>query len=290
MGDKRLYFDEDEQKQYYVDENGNRVYVEPEGGKRDNSVKVTIIGGIFALIVAVIGIIPLFPRETAMGETEFVAPVCVLLNSQFINSVFNCGSQDSDIEIAVAATLTAVAQTPSSATEIPTIAPIPPTATTVPPTTVPQPTANISSQRTLVDTIEVPASSEIPVSFSCPSDGTYELVLEEGAYSPWQNGVGGQWRTMVYAYVNNDVLWERNQFSFIAPAPVGTPSQDMAAVGRMEMQNNDTQANAASLGRGDADRIYCQAGQPVNFITMDERGSYSDNFGSITIGIYSLGE
>lgn len=113
MGDKRLYFDEDEKKQYYVDENGYRVYVENGGGKRDSSVKVAIISGIFAIIVAVIGILPLFPVDSPTGEKEFVPAVCLLFSTQFINSLFNCGNQTGTIEIAVAATLTALAPTPN---------------------------------------------------------------------------------------------------------------------------------------------------------------------------------
>ncbi|MEQ8676548.1 MAG: hypothetical protein RIC84_25255 [Aggregatilineales bacterium] len=115
MGDKRLYFDEYENKQYYLDENGDRVYVESElpAKKPDSSVKVAVIGGVFAIIVAIIGIIPLFPRETLSGETELVPAFCLILNSQLVNSILNCGYQNRDIEIAVAATLTANAPTPN---------------------------------------------------------------------------------------------------------------------------------------------------------------------------------
>lgn len=122
MGDKRLYFDEYEKKQYYLDENGDPVYLEPEPSdkKPDSSVKVAVIGGVFAVIVAIISIIPLFPRETPSGETEYVPGICIISNSQFVNSVFNCGSQTS-IEIAVAATLTAVAPTPMPTEIVPTI-------------------------------------------------------------------------------------------------------------------------------------------------------------------------
>lgn len=116
MGDKRLYFDEYENKQYYLDENGNRIYVESDlpDKKPDSSVKVAVIAGVVAIIVAIIGIIPLFPRETLSGETELVPAFCLLLNSQIVNSILSCGNQNSDIEIAVAATLTANAPTPNS--------------------------------------------------------------------------------------------------------------------------------------------------------------------------------
>lgn len=163
---------------------------------------------------------------------------------------------------------------------------------TLPPSPILQPThtsQTITTSRTRVGTIEVLASSENGAAFTCSDSGRYQLVLEEGVYSPWREGLGGQWRTFVYAYVNHEIVWERNQHGYIAPAPVGTSGQDMASVGRMETQTNDTRDAAAQRGQSTSADIYCQSSQLIRFITMDERGAYGDNFGSVTIGIYFLG-
>jgi len=297
MGDKRTYYDEYENKQYYLNENGDRVYIVHVESRRDNSTKIAVISGIFVVIAAVIGILPLISVDLPTGETRYISVVCILFNSPVVQSVFNCGNHNSSIEIAVAATLTAISSTPDRTPLMPTsivVTTTPylqPVSTSETMTAMPMPTVGsilATATPIRIAAIEVEANLETGVRFPCPATGNYQLVLEGGAYSPWPNGASGQWRTMVYAYINHEIVWNQNQYGFVAPAPIGTPSRDIAAVGRMEIQTDDTMTSAETRGRGDYDMFYCQAGQTILFVTMDERRAYGDNFGSVTLGLYAL--
>jgi hypothetical protein len=198
------------------------------------------------------------------------------------------------LQIAVAGTLTAQAVIPSPSSTpaatlyseeefqtalAATLSALTPTATATPPAT---PTPTISY---VVDLINVPGNTVEGVVYDCPTTGTYLIRIDSGAYSPWSQGIGpnnGMWRTLLYIYIDSEVIWGDNGTGFIAP--ISSDDVIMKTIGNFETPNSD-RTKAEEDGIGKEIIIDCTVGSYLRFMPADAQGSQEDNFGEMQLSI-----
>ncbi len=130
--------------------------------------------------------------------------------------------------------------------------------------------------------LDVIASSTAGVKFVAPESGTYTLTIVSGAfcYLPQQAGQSSPydgWLTQIQFYKNKPVKWG-------APDEWGKhPIGADGSVGNGDHQANKAQAAAA--GKGASTTVELQKGQSITFLVSDGSDWYSDNEGSVKIGI-----
>lgn len=137
---------------------------------------------------------------------------------------------------------------------------------------------SVSSFLPNLQVLVVPASAQAGLTYSCQNSGNHIVTITSGAYSPWSDG-SRQWRTLIYIYVNRDIVWGNRQGHI-------EPAQSDAAIGQWEGSgNSDNQKTAAEVGHGNNIDVYCNAGQQLHFVAIDDENSYAGNQGSVQLSI-----
>lgn len=122
----------------------------------------------------------------------------------------------------------------------------------------------------IIDDLLVPATAGQGVSFIAPVDGTYRFTIKGGVYCTGANFC----RSILHAYIDRDIVWG-DWYSL--PHPI---EQDYE-IGCWEQQT----AQNKDCGTGKSATLYLKSGQTVKWIIMEDRNSYGDNTGGITLGI-----
>ncbi len=165
---------------------------------------------------------------------------------------------------------------PSNSTQPTEIPPTPTTLPLLPSTATLEPVTSV---------IPVWAIEENGVQVNINTSGVYKVEYLGDAYSPWPNkqaeGYQG-WTTIVRIYVNRAVEWGRTEYGLIGPIN----QDDYLSPGGYYLDKNQ----AISTSAGDSRTFRLNAGEYLIFVTLDEKGRYSDNQGKVDIGITYLGQ
>lgn len=142
-------------------------------------------------------------------------------------------------------------------------------------TDTPEPVTNI---------IPVWAIEENGVRVNISTSGLYKVSYLGDAYAPWPNeqyeGYQG-WTTILRIYVNKPVEWGRTDYGLIGPIN----HNDYLGPGGYYLDKSQ----AITVSMGDTRTFRLNAGDYLLFVTLDEKGRYSDNQGKVDVGITYLG-
>lgn len=149
--------------------------------------------------------------------------------------------------------------------------------------------SDFSSTPALIEaaqTLVVPGYAEDGVRFIAPATGTYQIMIEGGAYSPWPNNTypGNQgWMTKLFIYKNHAISWGNRESGLVGPIGpdltlgMGDPIPD-----RIE---------AEDVGKGMSVSMHLLANDKLIFVPIDEKGAYDspeNNRGEVRLRISQL--
>lgn len=143
-----------------------------------------------------------------------------------------------------------------------TFTPIPSTPTSIPPT--PTLTAVVTSD------LIVSANENRGVVFTAPVDGTYHFTIKDGIYCTGPDFC----RSILHAYIDRDIVWGD---WYNLPHPI---DQDYE-IGCWEQET----AQNRNCGIGQSHIVQLKIGQTIRWIIMEDRNSFHDNTGAVTLGI-----
>jgi len=144
--------------------------------------------------------------------------------------------------------------------------------------------------------ISVPGLQEDGIKFQIYITGKYSIQIADGAYSPFPfEGMSNkEWRTLIYIYKNQQVIWEERVKAIPPDNPNETyfePSKTsiIGSIGEWEVT---TQDEAERLGKIQTPLVFeLQADDFLIFVPLDDMGWYrnpSDNRGEVYLEISLL--
>ena len=242
--------------------------IPPSGQRRNNiwsSINPRILVAGAGIVIVVLLLLTFLPRGG-------VDPQLAALQTQNALLAQSVTSQAANSQVVVSQPTQAPIVIPSP-TEIIVATPQPPQVITATP--IPQ----VFQAQTFTQTLQ--STSQDGTVFNCPVTGQYTLVITSGVYSPFANGTGGKWRTFFTVYHNEPVVFRKNEYGFTAPAP---GANETIGIGNMELAGQSKE-QAEVTGRGGTVVTTCKQGEYLRFVAADEKASYKDNFGTVTIEI-----
>ncbi len=139
--------------------------------------------------------------------------------------------------------------------------------------TAPPPTTSPQTSQTTFPNITVSANSNSGVQFTAPTSGNYQFTIQDGIYCTSSTLC----RSIIRGYLGRDIVWGN---SYGLPHPM---EQDYE-IGCWEQQTASDKNCAVGLSVV----INMNEKQYIRWVIMEDKNSFADNKGSITLAIVKL--